>query len=78
MGHLNSFLTSRGGNLNKNFSKIQMPGELSGGGCLSSDLTSADAVALRNLRALCCFWFFVLILLSNDTGLFALEFRLPQ
>ena len=28
MGHLNSFLASRGGNLNKNFPKIQMPGGL--------------------------------------------------
>ena len=25
MGHLNSFSTSGGGNLNKNFPKIQMP-----------------------------------------------------
>ena len=25
MGHLNSFLASGGGNLNKNFPKIQMP-----------------------------------------------------
>ena len=29
MGHLNSFSASGGGNLNKNFPKIQMPG---GGG----------------------------------------------
>ena len=29
MGHLNSFSASRGGNLNKNFPKIQMSG---GGG----------------------------------------------
>ena len=36
MGHLNSFSASGGGNLNKNFPKIQMPG---GGGCLSFDLT---------------------------------------
>ena len=35
MGHLNSFSASGGGNLNKNFPKIQMPG----GGCLSFDLT---------------------------------------
>ena len=33
MGHLNSFSASGGGNLNKNFPKIQMPGGLSGGGC---------------------------------------------
>ena len=32
MGHLNSFLASGGGNLNKNFPKIQMPGELPGVG----------------------------------------------
>ena len=31
MGHLNSFLASGGGNLNKNFPKIQMPGGLPGG-----------------------------------------------
>ena len=30
MGHLNSFSATGGGNLNKNFPKIQMPG---GGGC---------------------------------------------
>ena len=28
MGHLNSFLARGGGNLNKNFPKIQMPGGL--------------------------------------------------
>ena len=44
MGHLNSFSASGGGNLNKNFLKIQMPGRLTGGlpgggGCLSFDLT---------------------------------------
>ena len=32
MGHLNSFLAQGGGNLNKNFPKIQMPGGLLGGG----------------------------------------------
>ena len=32
MGHLNSFLASGGGNLNKNFPKIQMPGGLPGEG----------------------------------------------
>ena len=32
MGHLNSFLASGGGNLNKNFPKIQIPGGLPGGG----------------------------------------------
>ena len=31
MGHLNSFSASGGGNLNKNFPKIQMPGVLPGG-----------------------------------------------
>ena len=31
MGYLNSFSTSGGGNLNKNFPKIQMPGGLPGG-----------------------------------------------
>ena len=39
MGHLNSFSASGGGNLNKNFPNIQMPGGLPGGGCLSFDLT---------------------------------------
>ena len=39
MGHLNSFSALGGGNLNKNFRKIQMPGGLPGGGCLSFDLT---------------------------------------
>ena len=34
MGHLNSFSASGGGNLNKNFPKIQMPGGLPGGGML--------------------------------------------
>ena len=32
MGHLNSFSASGGGNLNRNFPKIQMPGGLLGGG----------------------------------------------
>ena len=32
MGHLNSFSASGGGNLNKNFPKIQMPGGLPGWG----------------------------------------------
>ena len=39
MGHLNSFSASGGGNLNKNFPKIQMPGVCPGRGCLSFDLT---------------------------------------
>ena len=40
MGHLNSFSASGGGNLNKHFPKIQMPGGLpGGGGCWSFDLT---------------------------------------
>ena len=30
-GHLNSFLALGGGNLNKNFPKIQMPGVCPGG-----------------------------------------------
>ena len=34
MGHLNSFSASGGGNLNKNFPKIQMPWGLPGGGML--------------------------------------------
>ena len=33
MGHLNRFLASGRGNLNKNFPKIQMPRGLPGGGC---------------------------------------------
>ena len=32
MGHLNSFLARGGGNLNKNFPRIQMPGGLPGRG----------------------------------------------
>ena len=32
MGHLNSFLALGGGNLNKNFPKIQMPGGFPGEG----------------------------------------------
>ena len=32
MGHLNSFSASGGGDLNKNFPKIQTPGGLPGGG----------------------------------------------
>ena len=39
IAHLNSFSASGGGNLNKNFQKIQMSGGLPGGGCLSFDLT---------------------------------------
>ena len=34
MAHLNSFLAREGGNLNKNFSQIQMPVGLPGGGML--------------------------------------------
>ena len=34
MGHLNSFSASGGGNLNKNFPKIQMPGGVPGAGML--------------------------------------------
>ena len=51
MGHLNSFSASGGGNLNKNFQKIQMPG----GGCLSFDLTGTlhehDTHCPRTLHA---------------------------
>ena len=36
MGHLKGFSASGGGNLNKNFPKIQI---MPGGGCLSFDLT---------------------------------------
>ena len=34
MGHFNSFSASVGGNLNKNFPKIQMPGGVARGGML--------------------------------------------
>ena len=34
MGHLNSFSATGGGNLNKNFPKIQMPGGVARGGML--------------------------------------------
>ena len=34
MGHLNGILALVGGNLNNNFQKSQMPGELPGGGML--------------------------------------------
>ena len=37
MGHLNSFSDSGGGNLNKIFSKIQMPG----GGCPGGDVEAS-------------------------------------
>ena len=39
MRHLNSFSVSGVRNLNKNCPKIQMPGGLPGGGCLSFDFT---------------------------------------
>ena len=39
MGLLNSYSALGGGNLNKNFQKIQMPGGVARGGCLSFDLT---------------------------------------
>ena len=38
MGHLNSFLASGGGNLKKNFPKIQMPGGLPGGGDVEASI----------------------------------------
>ena len=45
MRHLNSFSTSGGGNLIKNFPKIQMPRELpGGGGCWSFDFTNTFVV----------------------------------
>ena len=43
MRHLNSFSASGGRNLNKTFPKIQMPGGLPRGGCLSFDLTGTLA-----------------------------------
>ena len=42
MGHLNSFSATGGGNLKKNFPKIQMPGGCPGGSCLSFDLTDGS------------------------------------
>ena len=40
MGHLNSFSATGGGDLNDDFSKIQLPGGGGvAGGCLSFDLT---------------------------------------
>ena len=38
MGHLNSFLASGEGNLNKNFPKIQMPGGCPGGGDVEASI----------------------------------------
>ena len=46
VGHLNSFSASGVGNLNKNFPKIQMPGGLPRGGCLSFNLT--DTLRVRS------------------------------
>ena len=43
IGHLNSFSALGGGNLNKNFPKIQMSERLPGG-CLSFDLTGTLAL----------------------------------
>ena len=48
MGHLNSFSASGGGNLNKNFPKIQMPGGCPGGGMLKLRF---DSYIIGNLRA---------------------------
>ena len=42
MGHLNSFSALGGGNLNKNFSTIQMPRRGGGGRCPSFDLTGTQ------------------------------------
>ena len=41
MGHLNSFLARRGGNLNKNFPKIQMPRGCPGGGGGGGDVEAS-------------------------------------
>ena len=50
MGHLNSFSASGGGNLNKNFPKIQMPGGLpGGGGCWSFDLTGTLHLLIQKI-----------------------------
>ena len=38
MGHLNSFSASGGGNLNKNFPKIQMPGGFARGGDVEASI----------------------------------------
>ena len=50
MGHLNSFSASGGGNLNKNFPKIQMPGGLPGGVMLKLrfDWYITDFLRLQN------------------------------
>ena len=48
MGHLNSFSAPGGGDLNKNFPKIQMQGGCPGG-CLSFDLTGTLARLIRCL-----------------------------
>ena len=50
LGHLNSFSDSGEGSLNKNFPKIQMPGGLPGGGCLSFDLTGTLWGAWHNAK----------------------------
>ena len=44
MAHLKNFSASEGGNLNKNFPKIQMPGGCPGCGCLSFDLTDTPSL----------------------------------
>ena len=53
MGHLNSFLASGGGKLNKNFPKIQMPGGLPAGGMLKLRFD----------------WYIITILLNNAISL---------
>ena len=61
MGNLNSFLTSRGGNLNRNFPKIQMPGELSGGGGvfkLRFDFSRCCCIEKSSSALLLLFFFF--------------------
>ena len=52
MGHLKSFSASGGANLNKNFPKIQMPGGLPGGGCLSFNLTGTLSLHWGKLNKL--------------------------
>ena len=57
MGHLNSFSASGGGNLNKHFPKIQMPGGLPGGGMLKLRfdwyITRNVTLAFQHVEVLC-------------------------
>ena len=52
MGHLNSFLASGGGNLNKIFQKFKCPGVAQGGGCLSFNLIGTLHVLWLSRRLL--------------------------